>query len=297
MAGDFAPNHPGDEIGLYDGKNWYLDTVGDNQLHTKIASNMPGYPIVGDFNGDGSDDLATFDNGKNIFYFDLNRDGIADDSLAVTGPFNGYTDLPVAGDYNLDGIDDLGIWVPNHEGSPTPNISEWYFLISDHTGQQYPHNVFDQYAPTPLGNDVFAQFGDNFSLPIFGNFDPPTAASTPVTNTNKLNPLDVNNDGFVAPNDVLAVVNQINAGIKPLKAAGIALPPYTDVNGDGFVSAIDSLMIINYLNTKPGSGGEGESSASIAAQDQSASSDSVGDDLLAMLAADSTTVKQKRGII
>ena len=46
VAGDFAPDHPGDEIGLFDGKSWYLDTVGDNQLHTKIASNMPGNPIV-----------------------------------------------------------------------------------------------------------------------------------------------------------------------------------------------------------------------------------------------------------
>src|SRR5204862_3608438 len=177
---------------------------------------------------------------------------------------------------------------------------EWYFIISDHVGQTAPHNVFEQYAPTPLGNDVFAQFGDHFALPIFGNFDPPTTASTPSTNTNKLNALDVNNDGAVAPNDVLAVINQINTGLQPLRTAGIALPPYTDVNGDKSVSAIDALMIINYLNAHPlggASGGEGEaeSSASVAAQEQSTSSDAVDEALLSLLAADSPTLKRQRG--
>ncbi len=29
------------------------------------------------------------------------------------------------------------------------------------------------FSPAPLGSDLFAQFGDNFGLPIVGNFDPP----------------------------------------------------------------------------------------------------------------------------
>src|SRR5207247_6469698 len=123
------------------------------------SSNMRGEPIVGDFNGDGKDDLATYDASKNTFYFDTNRDGRSDDSMQINGPFNGYTDLPVAGDMNLDGIDDLGIWVPNRQGSPTANVSEWYFVLSDHIGQTLPHNVLDQYIPTPLRNALFAQFG------------------------------------------------------------------------------------------------------------------------------------------
>jgi hypothetical protein len=139
VAGNFAPGHLGDEIGLFDGKNWYLDNVGDNQLHVKIPSNMKGRPIVGDFNGDGKDDLATFDASTNTFFFDTNRDGLTDDSFQIFGPINGFTEIPVAGDLNLDGIDDLGIWVANRQGSPTPNISEWYFVVSDHTGQTMPH--------------------------------------------------------------------------------------------------------------------------------------------------------------
>ena len=33
--------------------------------------------------------------------------------------------------------------------------------------------MFQPYSPEPLGNDLVAQFGDDFSLPLFGNFDPP----------------------------------------------------------------------------------------------------------------------------
>jgi hypothetical protein len=39
------------------------------------------------------------------------------------------------------------------------------------------------FSPAPLGNDLFAQFGDNFALPIVGNFDPPVAKSTAPTVT------------------------------------------------------------------------------------------------------------------
>jgi hypothetical protein len=290
VAGNFAPGHLGDEIGLFDGKNWYLDNVGDNQLHVKIPSNMKGRPIVGDFNGDGKDDLATFDASTNTFFFDTNRDGLTDDSFQIFGPINGFTEIPVAGDLNLDGIDDLGIWVANRQGSPTPNISEWYFVVSDHTGQTLPHNVFNTYSPTPLGNDIFADFGDNFALPVFGNFDPPVGSGVDTsTNTNSLNPLDVDNDGAVSPSDALAVINQINTGVQPLKLVGSpATGPYTDVNGDGSVTAADVLAIINSINSHPataGDGGEGESSLLSIDQGQ--------DDLLAMLAADTVTAKRR----
>jgi uncharacterized protein DUF4394/dockerin type I repeat protein len=297
VAGDFAPNHPGDEIGLFDGQNWYLDTVGDNQLHVKIASNMGGNPVVGDFNGDGQDDLATYDSAKNKFFFDTNRDGQADDSLQVSGPFNGYTDLPVAGDLNLDGIDDLGLWVPNRQGSPTANISEWYFLVSDRIGQTLPHNVFDQYSPTPLGNDVFAQFGDHFSLPIFGNFDPPVVASAGSGSmTNLLNALDVNNDGVVSPIDALLVINQINSGKQTLQAAATSTGPYCDVSGDKSVTPLDALMVINYLNSHPanaGGQGEGEAIDAVLSTGDHSSSDVLQEDLLGILATESATSKPR----
>jgi len=310
VAGHFAPGHVGEQIGLFDGQNWYLDNVGDNQLHIKIASNMKGKPLVGDFNGDGQSDLATFDAGTNTFYFDLNRDGQADDTLQIAGPINGFTEIPFAGDMNLDGIDDLGIYVPNRQGDPTPGIAEWYMLLSDHTTQHVPSKIFDQYSPAPLGNDLFAQLGTDFALPIFGNFDPPTAPASVNAafkwNTNPANPFDVDGDGVVAPRDLTVLIGQLNSGVQPTPpASGIARAPYTDIDGDGTVSPKDLVFLISYLNghgattvtiagptSDSGSGeGEGEGESSLIP----AGAADTNDDLLSLLSADvaTATVKKK----
>ncbi|HAC93049.1 MAG TPA: type I secretion protein, partial [Planctomycetaceae bacterium] len=77
VAGDFSNAKPGDEIGLFDGTYWYLDQNGNNliDLGERIQANHNGLPIVGDFNGDGTDDLATFVPSTNTFQFDTNRNG------------------------------------------------------------------------------------------------------------------------------------------------------------------------------------------------------------------------------
>src|SRR5690606_1881380 len=78
VAGNFdndATN--GDEIGLYNAGWWALDVnrnfvidAGDQFLF----GSMYGNPIVGDFNGDGQDDLAVHHANDHQFRFDLNRD-------------------------------------------------------------------------------------------------------------------------------------------------------------------------------------------------------------------------------
>src|SRR6185369_857001 len=128
----------------------------------------------------------------------------------------------------------------------TPNIAEWYFVLSDHTGQSLPHNVFDKYAPSPLGNDLFAQFGDYVSLPVFGNFDPPIGAGSDGTSqTNVLNGLDVNNDGVISAQDALIIINQLNGMAETASAENAR---YVDVDGDGIVTATDVLRIVNFIN-------------------------------------------------
>jgi hypothetical protein len=198
---------------------------------------------------------------------------------------------------NLDGIDDLGLRVSNRQGSPTPNIAEWYFIISDHTGQFLPHNIFDPYAPSPLGNDLFAQFGDYFSLPILGNFDPPVGSGSDGTSlTNSLNAMDVNNDGVVSAMDALTIVNYVNAGVQYVDLASGAGVGYPDVDGNHFITASDVLSVINYINSQPtGDSGTdpGEGEAVDAALAQGGYSSGVADDLLAMLAADSPTTKRR----
>ncbi len=310
VAGNFSAAHPGDEIGLFDGSFWYLDTNGNNQidLGERVASNFNGLPIVGDFNGDGQDDLAAFNNATNTFSFDTNRDGIADFTWRVAddvGRFvglSGFTDRPVAGDLNLDGIDDIGLWVKDRQGTLPRNSGEYFFWVSDRANPN-PAIVFDSYSPDPLGNDLFAEFGDDFGLPIFGNFDPPVERNTESNLLhNTPSPLDVDSDGFISPLDVLVVINVLNNYPKfpsndPVRTFYTIGQMKADPDNDRTISPLDVLTIINYLNSRRGSGegegeGEGDSSLVAAAGVQHRATD----DFFAQLGADleNDSFKKKR---
>jgi hypothetical protein len=69
--------------------------------------------------------------------------------------------------------------------------------------------------------------------------------------TNNSAPLDVDDNGFTDPLDVLAIINTINLhGSRLLdneKAIDRALE-FVDVDEDGFVSPLDVLDLVNYLN-------------------------------------------------
>lgn len=183
IAGNFDNNAAnGDEVGLYFAGSWLLDTDRDFILETTdtFIPNVPGQsligaPIVGDFDGDGNDDLAVYND--SLFLFDLtadgNLDGMPDDNI-IFG-FSGVLERPVAADMDEDGIDDIGLWVPRNSGQTLRPESEWFFLLS---GFAEPVagtvNTLDHaFTPEPFGNDLYAQFGDELALPIVGNFDPP----------------------------------------------------------------------------------------------------------------------------
>jgi len=278
VAGNFSAAHSGDEIGLFDGKFWYLDLNGNNQIEVgeRIASNANGLPIVGDFNGDGKDDLALFNNDTNVFTFDVDRNGTVDETWAVHDDIprfkglSGFTDHPVAGDLNLDGIDDIGLWVKGRQGVVPESTGEFFFCVSD-VRVASPSAVFEAYRPSPLGNDLFAHYGNELALPVFGNFDPPTVSSSISQTSGLTNPLDradVNRDGVVSPIDVLVVINTLargslqTVGSQAFRFLATNGGNYVDVSGDGAVSPIDVLQVINRLNRRSTiSSGEGESLA------------------------------------
>ncbi len=83
---------------------------------------------------------------------------------------------------------------------------------------------------------------------------------------NANNPLDVNNDGFIHPLDVLLVVNKINdegSGDLP-PPTGTELPTtFYDCSGDNLVSPLDVLRIVNFLNSQSDAGGESEASPAV----------------------------------
>ena len=132
IAGNFDLNKTnGDEIGLFNAGKWGLDTNRNFIIDAGevFTGSITGVPIVGDFDGDGLDDLATFNN--NTFFFDFRANGFGGNDASFIWGFPGVTDRPIAADIDQDGIDDVGLWVPRNSASVPREVSEWYFLISD----------------------------------------------------------------------------------------------------------------------------------------------------------------------
>ena len=262
VAGRFdADDGNGDEVAVFDGKAWYLDTNHDFKTDMIVQSDLAGYPFVGDFDGDGFDDLATWTDDQ--FMIDLadgslrGWDGFAEH--VITFGFMGIRERPVAADMDQDGFDDIGLWVPDRAGVLGRAASEWYFLVSG--GESLLNRISPpddpinswptiDYTPTPFGHDLFAQFGDEFALPLIGNFDPPSLLLPGQSEeyTNPGNPLDVNNDGYVSPLDALLVINELNnVGAHRIETR-IEGVEYPDVNADLSITPIDALLVLNATN-------------------------------------------------
>ena len=65
-------------------------------------------PLVGDWNGDGTDTIAVFRDGW--WYLDIDGDGIWTDEGDGKKQFGQVGDIPVAGDFNGDGVDELAVF-------------------------------------------------------------------------------------------------------------------------------------------------------------------------------------------
>ena len=216
---------------------------------------MRGFPIVGDFDGDGLDDLATWNPGnqglqtQGRFEFDLANNGLSGDvEQVIEFDLSGVFERPVAADMNGDGIDDIGLFVSRREGVTPEESGEWFFLISDDpTSTPGEVTALDhRFTPVPFGTDIFAQYGDEQALPVVGNFDPPVGIVTMLTNTNIVNHFDVNYDFVVSPLDALLVINALGSSDRVSEPTTETY--YLDVNADGYVSPLDALLVISHLD-------------------------------------------------
>jgi hypothetical protein len=194
-------------------------------------------PIVGDFDGDGKIDLGTYSNG--VFYFDLSS---KDAGGKLTGNYNATIDVqtdvpnnigfagvlsrPVAADINQDGITDIGLFVSGQMENNAAAPTEWYWLISNAPAGASPAVKFASlnhpYDPTPLGHDLYAQFGDQISLPLVGNFDPPPAGSTTAQSSGNawIQNMYLDVLGRQASSDEVAYwTDQVSHGVTPTQIA------------------------------------------------------------------------------
>ncbi|WP_197527094.1 Ig-like domain-containing protein [Pirellulimonas nuda] len=237
VAGNFDGNLAnGDEIGLYYQGAWFVDTTHNYVLDTVFSTGLLGAPIVGDFDGDGLDDLAVFN--SNVFSFNFRNDGFADatDATLIWG-LPGVLDQPVAADMNGDGVDDIGLWVPRNSAATAPRVTEWYFLVST-TGAPGAGSLAalnHPFSPPPFGTDLYYEFGDDRALPIVGNFDPPIAAGAVQQQFAEM-PGDYDGSGLVDEADRLMWRQYFGT-----------TNPQADGNGDGVVDLSDYTVWRDHL--------------------------------------------------
>jgi hypothetical protein len=111
---------------------------------------------------------------------------------------------------------------------------------------------------------------------------------------NTRNGRDVDDDHFVVAQDVITIINRINAkGSGPIPDDATFGPPYYDVDNDGFVVAQDVVNIINFINAGHGGAGEAPPVDPAAADTVF---QSVGDNLLALTLSESadSTMQSRR---
>jgi hypothetical protein len=188
IAGDFNPARPGDEIGIFDGTTWFLDTNGNNNIDLGdaiFADGLTGRPIVGDFDGNGQFDLATMQPDNNVFLFHLNPLGAPNVFTSIAFGFPGTDERPVAADMDNDGVTDIGLFYIDGNGATPDEDAEWFFLQS---GFRPPiagtvNTLNHPFDPAPFGTDLYAQFGNRLGVPLVGNFDPPVAGTGAKTNS------------------------------------------------------------------------------------------------------------------
>ncbi|MCC9609172.1 Ig-like domain-containing protein [Blastopirellula sp. JC732] len=284
VAGNFDGNADnGDEVGVYVGETgtFWIDTNHDNQIDTPIYTQLVGKPIVGDWDGDGFDDLGVWRDDK--FFLDLTGgvengwDGKADQTFWFG--FEGVRERPVSADFNSDGVEDLGLFVPDQQNSSSSQ-AEWFLLISDSDENGVARPIWEnpdrmippsedplgrnvaKFLTDPFGPDQYAMFGNNNGLPIVGNFDPPVADAppqnpTPVIEFPEINlptpshgssweeAADLDHDGAVTLLDLALVIRQIGNLFNLPSDVAWAF----DFDHDGVVSLLDLTQIIKKIGT------------------------------------------------
>ena len=106
-------------------------------------------PIVGDFNGDGYEDIGVYlPNGTSNVRWAINkndRNGTFGGRIDHQYTIGGTDDTPIVGDFNGDGYDDIGVYISNG----TTNAL-WAINKNNRDGS-FGGRIYDQYTIGCIG--------------------------------------------------------------------------------------------------------------------------------------------------
>jgi hypothetical protein len=189
------------KLGVVRNGHWLLRsslTEGPNTVPTFVFGRPDDIPVMGDWNGDGTQTAGVVratDSGMQWFLRNSNNSGPADISFFYGSPDS--KERPVVGDWNGDGIDTPGVvgrtlprWdLRNSNSGGAADVSFYYGLISDGLpvpgdwngdgtdsagiirGFAGPLNWLLRNSNTPGLADISAVFGSGFDQPVIGDWD------------------------------------------------------------------------------------------------------------------------------